>query len=112
LRPNEDGLSSFDATVVTAREALQAFIEDNTARAHNEDDTAMANARNRLEEYPDVETMVEKGWRIIAVPVSELRTRGFQLTDTEPNGHLEIEDGSLSVSWNLWNSLRVGLSAY
>ncbi len=90
LRPNEDGLSVFDASAVTARDALQAFIDDNTARSGAEDEIVRQRAQKMLEDYPDVETMVTKGWRIIQIPVAEILARGFHLTATEANGHLEI----------------------
>ena len=90
LRENEEGVSILHDSVVNARGALQAFIDDNTARLQDEDETARERARKNLERFPTVEAMVELGWKIVKIPVSEIEKRGFELSEIEQNGHLEI----------------------
>jgi hypothetical protein len=90
LRPNEEGLSIFDACIVGPRGALQAFLDFYRENLNAEDEALREAAGKRLEQYPDVEAIVAKGWRVIRLPVSEIKQRGFTLTELEPNGHLEI----------------------
>jgi hypothetical protein len=90
LRPNEEGLSVFDARIVGPRGALQAFLDFYQNNLDAEDELLRDTARKRLEQYPDVETMVAKGWRVVQLAVAEVTQRGFSLTEPETDGHCEI----------------------
>lgn len=97
LDPGEAGLSVFRADIATPYNVLQARIEsakEKLALAKNEDEIAFL--ARWLEKNSNVETLLQKGYRIIRLPIDDLKQMGFTLTDPETTGynagHLEIQE--------------------
>ena len=65
LREGENGLSVFDARFVTPNSVLESYIDTLRNNLLSEDDKMRENAQRNLAECSDVETMLEKGWRVI-----------------------------------------------
>ena len=85
----EDGLSVFNADQVSPHQVFQQDIDHYRQEAESTESTGDF-ARKKLEQYPDVETMIRKGWCLIKIPTPWLLERGFTLSETEANGHLLI----------------------
>ena len=47
-------------------------------------------AQKWLDKYPDVESLVAIGWRIVRLPVSEILAMGFGLGEPDAQGHLNV----------------------
>jgi len=85
------GLSVYRADVSNPRHVLQMTIEDRKHKlATATDEQSRVDSEKWLLKNPDVEALVEKGWRVIKVPVSEVIEMGFGLDVPDSNGHLNI----------------------
>ena len=84
------GLSVYHASIVTPREALRSVIEDKRKQLASTEDVVRVNTQKWLHKYPDVESLVAIGWRIVKLPVSEIIAMGFGLGEPDAQGHLNI----------------------
>lgn len=84
------GLSVYHADKVTPREALQALIEEKRILLASINEVYRIQAQGWILKNPDVETLVQKRWRIVKLPVSEIKAMGFELEEPDENGHLNI----------------------
>lgn len=84
------GLSVYHADSVSPRGALQTVIEDRRKQLASTDEEVIAKAQEWLNKNPDVETLIGKGWRIVKLPVSEVKALGFDLEEPDTQGHLNI----------------------
>lgn len=95
LESGEAGLSVFRADLASPYAVLQARIESAKAkRLVVESDDERTKIENWLAKNPDVETLLQKGYRIIQLPIAEIARMGFEFTEPETTGynkgHLEI----------------------
>jgi hypothetical protein len=86
-----DGLSVYDACKVSPRKALQMVIDDNRHKMElAADEVERAKKQTWLSKNPNVETLVQKGWRIVKIPISEVIVMGFGIEEADAQGHLNI----------------------
>jgi len=84
------GLSVYDASLTTPRQALQQIINSKKNQLASAEDEAGGKIRNWLVKYPDVESLVRDRWRVYKMPVSVIKAMGFGLGEPDASGHLNI----------------------
>jgi len=89
LRQGESGFSVFETT---PHKTLQAFIDFYRAGEDNPsaNEEQKKRARGYLKQYPDVQTMFDKGWRVAKIPKQLVLDFDLRFSKVEENGHCEI----------------------
>ena len=85
------GLSVFSAVIQTPRGVLQKQLEPRFEKL------ATLSGRKRIdyERWLDrkgrtVDDLIRLGWRVVKIPLSSFRDRGFRIGEVEPDGLIEI----------------------
>ncbi len=85
------GLSVFRADMASPYQVLQECIEDRKLRMNDPEETERQKAAAWLAKNPDVDTLVQKDYRVVAIPIAVIQALGFtHLEGPEPNGHMNI----------------------
>ncbi len=87
---DEVGLSVYDASITTPRQALQQIIESRQNQLASAGEEAADKIRKLLVKNPDVESLVKDRWRVYKMPVSAIKAMGFSLGEPDASGHLNI----------------------
>jgi hypothetical protein len=90
-RPNEQGVSVYQAGLQTPRGVLQACVDAQHRKLASDDPEQIAAAENFFRLYgTTVESLVDSGWRVACVPVRAFTERGFTLDEPDAIGHLNV----------------------
>lgn len=96
LKPEEPGLSVFDADIASARQVLQHQLNTWLRNEISEDASRKKSAKNNLKKCDrSVEGMVEWGWGIVEISEEDFVRLGFhEFTEPEIDenieGHIEV----------------------
>jgi hypothetical protein len=91
IQKGKIGLSVFRADRATPYEALKARLEEESAKLHSEDESERQKARAWLDKNPDVDTLLKKDYRVVLLPLAEIRAMGFtNIEEPDETGHLNI----------------------
>ena len=91
ILPIMRGLSVFRADLASPYQVLQECINDQIERSADPDEIKSEKARIWLAKNPNVETLLNKDFRIVVLPINAIHELGFSSFDgPEPNGHINI----------------------
>ena len=76
--PATRGLSVFRADMAAPRQVLQECIEDRRKRLVDADEAEQQKAAVWLAKNPDIETLVQKEYRVVAISIAALQAIGFK----------------------------------
>jgi len=90
-RPNEEGLSVYRTDMQTPRGALQCCIDAQKRKLESGEPELVAKAERFLrEDGSTVGELLEHGWGVVKIALTEFTDRGFKPSDPEPDGHVNI----------------------
>jgi len=96
LREGEQGLSVFRADIATPYDVLQNRIDNEREQLKSDDQERRTKAQAFLETKPDVETLVHSaGYKVLRFRIADIEQMGFELTQPDSIGHLEIRENAL-----------------
>lgn len=95
------GLSVYASQLISPYSVFQLMIDDWRSRIEDE------KCVNMLDLYPDVETAIRLGCRLIKISVSDINTFGFELDNPDVTGHLNISGDREKFKMNRINFVNL-----
>jgi hypothetical protein len=83
------GLSLFRTDMQSPRGVLQHAIDAAKAKLKSDDAAVRENGAKQLQKYGQtVDEWLERGWRVVRVPLHEFESRGYTFDDPADDGHV------------------------
>ena len=76
------GLSVFRSDIASPYQVLNECIEDRKKSMNDLDEAKREKAAIWLSKNPDVETLIQKEYRVVEIPLSAIRELGFEEFDS------------------------------
>ena len=85
------GMSMYMADMISPHQLIQKVIDDKEKKLLSCDTSEKLRINNWKEKNPNVKCMIEKGWRLVQIPIAEIKKLGLtNFEGPDPDGHINI----------------------